>query len=172
MPTSGNSETYTFYLSRQSGTGGGLGFQNTGLSFTVTRRAPDSVSPDPDAPDPNIDQAGTGDYGLIVYGPNGGSFVITPSARTVNIIAVGELSLTARHKHHIYVGFGAQDEDNVLVDIVGPEGRNRLVSITRGYNFEDPVSNNTLYPSTPNALHGGLDHVDMHVSLPDGYADN
>lgn len=131
LPNQGSNKSYQLTANRPVNKGGEGVDINTNLSFTITR---DSEGTTTDPTDPTDPGQPTGDYGLLVYGPDGNTLILSPDYRGFNIVNVesaktfvrpvdGVETNTAKRYYDIDVGFGAND-DNLIVIVNGHQDYN------------------------------------------------
>ncbi len=131
LPNQGSSKVYQLTANRSTASGGEGVDINTNLSFTITRDS-DGTTPDPGDPiDPDQPD---GEYGLLVYGPDGNTLILSPDYRGFNIVNVetaknfvrpddGVETNNAKRYYDIDVEFGAND-DNLIVIVNGHQDYN------------------------------------------------
>lgn len=123
LPAASYTKTYQLTANRPQNKGGDGADKNTNLTFNITRNSQGTTTDPTDPTDPGQP---TGDYGLLVYGPDGSTLILSPNYRAFNIVDVqtslgfvkpnGTETSNFKKYYDVDVEFGA-DEDNLIIAI-------------------------------------------------------
>jgi len=127
LPTNGNNQTYQLTANRPTTIGGEGVDKNTNLSFIIAKGTQSDTDPDPQT-GPSTPTQPFGDYGMIVFGPDGQTLILTPDFRGFNVVDVNAGTnftapgtSTTTSERIIDVDYGATD-DNLIVILNQPRG--------------------------------------------------